>query len=64
MLEVMPLKQAAGSDEHIDLPTLETGNAQHLGDRSFGETAGTFDAIEPLLGDRGEQPVVVEQCCR
>ena len=32
MLEVMPLKQAAGSDEHIDLPTLDTGNAQHLGD--------------------------------
>ncbi len=37
MLEVMPLKQAAGSDEHIDLPTLDTGNAQHLGDYLSGK---------------------------
>jgi len=61
VIEIMPLEQTARRYQHVDLTPFHAGDAKHLGDRLFGKSAGTFDAVQPLLGDRRQQPVVVEQ---
>ena len=64
MDQISSREQAPRAHQYIDVMPLDPGNSQHLGDRPDGKPAGTFDTVEPLLGNRGQQPVIIEQRCR
>jgi hypothetical protein len=59
--EIAPAKEPTPCTRHVDVATLDAGDAQHLGERLFRKAARTLDPVHPLFGDRGEDAVAVEE---